>query len=410
MPRNEFCPKFALATLVDVRDFSGTTIYTRNGTDVPLQAFTQLGLIPNSGYFPDVLHLLTGHNRYELKDALATSAVALADPTVGIDANDHVWIESSTEFDVDPYSADTGYDLGFTVASSSVVSPDDPARWRITADSDWKRGVVVPGTGIKIDPGTGWKFARVTVHAQDVPTICRDIAVAGPDGYNWYGSGLSYADINEGFDTRDVSWVVDDTGHVIESVFAAANLATWTTDGLPLRNLLGFDGTEAVQTSMVSGKYRRAKYPCAWLVCPSRPLDIIEPTVKTYGAGALLASGQTTSVRLSSHIQWNVTGWMDGPKDALGGDLAWHFSRGVVPYLPPGGRVRLFQDWGDSRRAGRTYERKAYGVEYTVEQEGYRGAIIGSMVPDQDTNYSISWPERIRRRSPISFQLLQTEF
>lgn len=413
MPRPlGYCAPWALACLTDWRDWNGADLYDRGGAPIAFPVWSGLGASPGSGIFPDPLVALTGRGRGALLAALVAAGVP--DPTCGIDENDRVWIESTTEFDGDPLNPNQGTQWGFTLNESAVAAAT-PGRWRLTADTDWVRGIIRAGQLIRLvktsPPGAGTIYlASLPVDEQDVPVSVRAATDPDADGLLWGGDGLPKAEIDAGLTARTSSWTIDSTGHVVDCAAVGQSLASWLPDGYALRDWLGFTGTEAPTATATGGRRRRAAYPCSALLCPTRPLDQVRANVRTMGAGMLLGGGATVSTLRSSHVEWQITGWIDGPVDDLGGDLSWHFARGVAPYLCPGRPVRVYQDWGDSRWEGRLYERDTYSADRTVDVEGYRGALVGAFSPRASAEWSIEWPERIRRRSPVSFQIAQTRF
>lgn len=413
MPRPlGYCAPWALGVLSDWTDWNGLGVYARGAVSVDLPIWSAIGLVPDSGLFPDPLVALTGRGRGALLAAL--TAAGLPDPSCGIDSTDRVWVESSVEFDGDPLNANQGAQWGFTSNESAVASPT-PGRWRLTADSDWVRGVILAGQAIRLvksgAPGAGTVYlAQLPVDEQDVPISVRAATDPDADGLLWGSDGLPRAEADATLSVRESSWTIDAMGHVVDCAALGTGLATWTPAGEALRDWLGFTGAEPATITATFGTRRRATYPCSALLCPSRPLDQVRANGRTMGSGMLLEGGGTVSTLRSSHVEWQITGWLDGPVDALGGDLSWHFLRGVVPYLCPGRPVRVYQDWGDSRWAGRLYERAAYSADRTVDVEGYRGAIVGAFSPRATAEWAVDWPERIRRRSPVTMQIAQTRF
>lgn len=387
MPLVQSYPRWALATLADMTEWAGKTLYTRGAHAISLAG--------TSHKYVDVLVALCGGGTGAFKSALELAG--LNSVTVGINSDDRVWVESTSEFEIlSGYGF--GPTFGFTQTQSSVES--SPGRFRVTADADWKRGPVQPSDGVRVDWGTP-SNALLSVHAQDVPTALRLDAT-------WSTRGLGGGDAVVGLGSRHVSWTLDKDGHVVESVLNDDNLASWTEDGISLRTALGFSGNEEILASPISGgAYRRATHPCRWLLVPSRPLDSQTLSASTIGSGGLLIGGGSVSTIVSSHKTWSFSGWLDGPVDALGGDLAYHFIHGLSRYLVGGARVRVYQNWGESRLSGRSYLGDSYSVDRTIENEGYRGVIDGCLSPDSDSKWSVEWPEKIRRRSPIRFSVVE---
>lgn len=399
MPRNSYCPRWALMLEADWRPWRVVLLdlYTRGGVGVFLQGYTPGGAGLASGLYPDALAGLCGRATsavFRLIDSLG----ALGGLALGIDTNDRVYIESITAAWA---VVSGGAALGFTgpVASVNVGG----GVWRCTAQADWTRGPLDLGAlALAFTAGGPFVTTDEACQVQDVPAALRLAGYTG-DGVAWGTRSLISADtmlIGDGEHRH--GWHIDQYGRVVESGADGISRAVWVDTSF--RDWLGFTGSEALVWHPSCTRWTvTATRPCTGVLCPSRPAERVDHETKAFGDGARLVSGETVTVQ-TGHRRTLRLGpvHIDGPLDAAPSgvwvDLSDHFHRSVAPYLTPGARCELYQDHGDCRRVGRTALGQTYGLARTVEEEPYRGRVEAAVAIEAPGTLAVSWPQVLRRR------------
>lgn len=400
MPRLDPCPRFGLLSALDVTDFD-SQLFTRGGAPRSFPA--------GRGVFEDALMGLTGHgvpSGYEAYVQLASTLAALPDVwEVGIDTNDLVFFESDTH----PFTvtAGGGFDeLGFPVLAP-VASVPVGAKHRATATANWTRGNVDVGpVAFVVTTGGGpVPFAVGALpRVQDVPVLLR--ASSGTADLDDVAGARDLTTVDTAAAFWLASWGVDDQGRAWTSYLVALADLVWVD--LNFRDRLGFSGAE-VPINDGTRKVLTAAHQMPGVLIPTRPLDDIHPEGETFAEHVVQTVGTYGSNYVATHHRWRCTAWLDGPADSVDLHRHWHYA--CKPYLYAGAPCGLYQDWGDSRRAG---WRQVYGLLYTREavgllgsdQGGYRGRIRGFMGPSINAQET-TWPNRLRMRSPLVFTVAE---
>jgi len=440
MPRGSYDVFPAIMPLVDWRKYSGLELFDNtNGETIAIPVFTLSGIGAGSGLFPSIIEAITGRyvGGFNTTEVIEKTYPALhfaiwyaftqaswgdldiSDVDVGIDANDKVYIELPGAFTI--IAGGEAKRWGFSSTANTVAVSVGGGMYRATAPWDWVRGdfqmkfarITISATGHGTATAMDYSWKR---WALDVSCAVRSVArtnIADPTrplaGYGPY-SLASASDLGTTTAAGSVIWGIDDSGHVFY-ISSEDDPLTWKTTTLAreLRYKLGF----VTETTQLIGDFTHAYYkhtaslPCAWLLTFSRPFDRIDPTVIPLGTAARLTNGSTSSVSYGTAYGWSIAGWLDGPSDTY--DRHMHFIRKVGPLMGPGRPIAIVQDWGDSRRARRVDDGASYNVDATIEQNGYRGTIFGSVV-ENGGSFSVSWPNTIRQRSPFSLEIYQTLF
>lgn len=384
MPRDEFCPRFAIHAGFDARQWSSSTVMTfATAGAVVLDDF-------GSYVFPDTLSFLNAHSR-----TLAYSLIS-----TGIDDQDRFYLfRSSAGFTLTATadSAVCGFPAGVTPATSTT-GPHG-AGWYIFATSDWARGfqtfTAAVDTSVEINILQGsWDSLALAARHVDAS----DVDAPEVDGLGVKITALARI------------WCgINDDGHVfICSDTGASETVTWNdTD---FRERLGFSGDEA----FVNDGYTdlmTADNPCPGCLHPTRPADVIDPTAQTYSSRVIRTDGTNESNWTATHHMWRISAYLDGPADTVDLHRHWHYA--CLPYLYPGAPCAIYQDWGDTRLY--TW-RGDYSDTFTAEvvgpstaDPGYRGRIQGCMDAGTES-YGTAWPQHLRRRSPLAFTVRETAY
>ena len=401
MPNQLSGPQFAISCRFDARDWGdGVQLYSRDAiaTGVTVAEGTAtLGVVHD-----DVLAFLNGRGISQSWADRLNAEFGGTNFTTGIDSDDRVWVENAAvnfEIEARPDNAAWGFDPGGTGLAGGV------APFRHTAPSEWPRGVmVIPTTGasplmlVTITTTTkAWPMDRG--YTQDVPTSMRGRGTVLDDDDQ---GNDSLEGLDDALFTGHNCWGVDAQGHVYNSVpyykyvnEDAAKLVWLNSD---LMDRLGFDGTEEYDSSSFYQWRITANKQCRGFAIPSRPLMTLNRGNLTDGSKSRLVSNRTYHVAVSTVETLAMTWHLDGPTDQV--DQHWVWLKTCVPLLSDGAPYCLYQEWGDSRRAGTASLGDDYGLTYNVEYDGYRGRL--QLYADGHNDGTLSWPDVLRRRSPIS--------
>jgi len=200
----------------------------------------------------------------------------------------------------------------------------------------------------------------------------------------------------------DLRWLITDDGYV--QLKYKTSLGSFSWDSTSFRDRLGFTGDETVSTSITTPTFDTitASYPLAGALFPSRPLESHHLNVQSLSDFQRIIGGGYTSNSRGSYITSVIRFHLDASQDQK--DLYRHFTNKFVPYVATGEKLTIYQEWGDSRRSSTIVDREGnYSNLYTVEDDGYKGRIIGHLV--DPSSFDLFYPSRIRRRVPINIRL-----
>ena len=143
-----------------------------------------------------------------------------------------------------------------------------------------------------------------------------------------------------------------------------------------------------------------------------RPLENVYRGRRRYGTSTQATDRSAYLVEWMSPDEFTVSGFVDGPADRI--DRQDHWLRRVWPYISPGARVNIYQDWSDGRRGRREYDTASaasggqvlrYGVLYTSQRDGEYGRWLCRRSVDDPAGFTAEWPSRMRRRMPFTLKL-----
>ena len=117
--------------------------------------------------------------------------------------------------------------------------------------------------------------------------------------------------------------------------------------------------------------------------------------------GRIIGGGYTSNSR-GAYTTSSLRFHLDAAQDQK--DLYRHFTDNFIPYVATGEPITLYQEWGDSRRSATSVERAgAYSSLYTIEDDGYKGRIKGTLT--DPSTFDLTYPSRIRRRVPVNLMI-----
>lgn len=416
MPNPLLGPRGALACAPDVREWLGVYLYDSSIFQVDGGIGPQWSGTSDAFPLPDVLDLLNGRGvgiGGSVTGPLAAGfGVAV---TAGITFADRVSV-SFTGLPPGSVSLAAGAGnaaWGFDPAGQTGVGVTNT----ITGVGDWRRGNIIDRLTFTASSIPATVTTPAVPHlVQSVPVALRQWGIGDADDVNptQNVAALEETAVAGGW---GVTWGVDEDGRAWRaydgSGLFVTGLLTWASP--TFRDALGFTGDEVPE---VDGTMRilRATYPCRWLLTPSRPWDLVARAHQWDGAATRASDNGAYVATWAQRNAYAVTGYLDGPQDRF--DRQDHFLRQVHPYMPPGSRVTLYQDWGDTRRAlrqerttttGATGRDAAYSRLYTSQRDGEYGRLLCRREVGDPGSFTVQWPSRLQRRVPLQVGLTEVE-
>ena len=411
MPHLDSAPTFAICSSFDPSAWAGVTLFNRGGTNV-------VGSTDWTSPVEDAITFLNGRGSEvgnTFSEQLLYEIAANAIPgtwAVSLERTDKLRVQVSgagaAPFSLGPVAGTADWaGLGGTVNSSLVLGVhivDMPLNW-IRGNVDNPILQFTSGASSFKAPA-----ASVVQRVQDVPVYMRLLGNGDADDtYPTLNLAVLDNAANDAIYKR-IRWGVDNSGHVYCTYPNGINDITWTST--TFRDRLGFTGLVANlgrDTLSYNGSIGLYTYtaanPLPGVLVPSRPIENQEYIVDVVGSSRRTISNGWVSNQVGSYRGETITFYVDGPADIK--DLTRHFTDHFIGYLGTGTRVNLYQDWGDSRRALAEYDvddsQRAYDLLYTSEDNGFRGRVRANMVSAGP--YQLTYPQRLRRRSPITIQI-----
>lgn len=409
MPNPLFAPRGALAASFDARQWAGVALFTRDAGTFTLTAPAGWGV------FGDVLDMLTGRGSRSSGTCAANLASAAAAATgtpvvASITADDRIRLvfTGGTSVILSPSANNTQW--GFDPAGQVSVAGGGGTQV-LTAVAGWTRGnISVTRFNLIRGANNGLVPAIPGMRVHSILDTVRRWGSADADDMNPLES-LCALDFSG---PKYIRWGITADGHVFCSrETLAVSDVTWVSTSF--RDALGFTGLELpVVDGVVSTT--TATYPCPGLITPSRPFDRVTRGSTWVGGASLASNGGAYSTTVLDRLPYSAEWYLDGPADRI--DRQDHYIRAVLPAMPPGARVTLYQDWGDYRRAARTADTSdpavaprvaPYSTLYTSQQDGAYGRLLCRRDTEDPGAFLAAWPDRILRRLPVRTQLAEWE-
>lgn len=398
MPAYDYAPRFALSARFDAREWAAATaLITRNGTTASATAGSAI-------IHGDAVDFLNGRGS-DLSAAHALDAqAAVGGWTVEITSDDKVRIYAPAALFRVANTAANRDVFGFTQTLPTAAAQEH------IADGDWLRGNQSDLLTLTNSSGAAtWSAPEppgtIEISYQSIPVMFRERGAA-VDADDVTGDGC-LEQLEQAAHGNSIRWGIDAEGHAWweadGALFGSAAAATPTWNATTLRDRLGFTGDETTQDlTGTRGVYRgEAANPLPGLIVPTRPAQRLDVGAQQVGDSVRTIGGARYFVGVATHRTWALDWHLDGPADSV--DLSQHWLTRCVPYFYEGAPVTLYQDWGDTRRAGLTLDGDEYGLLYTVEQEPYRGRLILQL--SQAAGSRLSWPGPMRRRVPLTLRM-----
>ena len=395
MPSFDKSPNFALLTEFDATQWSGADLFTQGSTTISMPTFAQ-----GEGFYDDALIFLNG--RASTSD-LNLSAQVLSASTFGsswlftLNDDDKIVLRSDVDFTIEPTNADQDF-LGFggTVNASPVGS-----KFHAVAPNNWTRGNINNGqyTVNEVGGAGTFTFNKVQAGGQDVLCMIRtasDSVDLEDTLQDIHATALSDGDLR---------WLITDDGYV--QLKYKTSLGSFSWDSTSFRDRLGFTGDETVSTSIVTPTFDTitATYPLAGALFPSRPIENHHLMVESVSDYQRIIGGGYTSNSRGAYTSSILRFHLDASQDQK--DLYRHFIDKFVPYVATGEKITFYQEWGDSRKSASIVSQEGdYSSSYTIEDDGYKGRIVGHLT--EPRSFDLFYPSRIRRRVPIQMRIEHT--
>lgn len=391
MPNPSCSPRGAICASLDLSHLVGETLYVVAGDPV---------IAPPSWAIPfeDAAELV---GRGDTQGAFTPSPRAGLMAGIPAAADAHAWIddEDRVVFAVvratDPgaslvFATDSGA-LGFPAGTYPLAASSVPSLWQARAPLTWGRGLREEVSPSIFAGGTSPLFFVPWV-VGTVPDLLLDLGTTGD----------SRDDSLTALDDR-VRWSLTDRGHVIRA-WQGAHAPTSVHPAL--RELLGYTGREMIHGHL-SHDCLTADLPCAGVLVPPRPLDTVIRGASWRGSAVRLSDGAASISTHDERMAFSVRAYVDGMAGER--DLELHWLTRVRPLIPPGGRVTVYQDWGDRRRADFRLWGGGYSTSETPQAMGRYGRIRGRLATDAAGDYYAAWPGRAMRRAPIEMTVTEIE-
>jgi hypothetical protein len=394
MPLNNPSPNFALLSSFNARTWSGVNVYDRGSNNITLPTFA-IG----EGIYEDGISFLNGRGSdggFSTGDLIQAGSAFGTNWTITINSSDKVVISCDDSFKIRFKSGSD--DLG--VGSSSFGA----ASTSFTCPNDWTRGSNIKTASYEVvDSSDANSFTfniSSGLNSQDVVVAIRERGTTNDiDDVNSTNC-LEVLDITANSNDY-IKWYVNDQGHVECMYYNTVADITWVST--TFRDRLGFSGSESPSGTTI--KTITADHPLPGSLFPSRPYQRHHLQTDTITQARRKIGGGYTSNFVGSYIQSILDFDLDALLDEK--DLYRHFTNNFVGYIPSGERINFYQGWGDSRRALITSDidvsQPAYDLLYTSEDNGDQGRIRASIV--NNGMISLAYPNRLRRRVPVSMTL-----
>jgi len=406
MPRNDSAPNFALLSAFDASTWAGVDLFSRGAVTV-----TGSGSPWTVGPIEDAVTFLNGRGS-ELNNSMETQILTEVVGAQGIGGAWNIELQSTDRFRWEvtgagaaAFSLEVFGEDWMGIGSGTLNSSPIAGGHRIDCPLDWLRGNLSTPHVTFIQGAASFKapVATQVQIVQDVIAWNRRTGVINDVDDTLPTDNLAYLD-NAANDpiNKTIRWGVGDDGHVYNS-YAGWSIADPVWLSASFRDRLGFTGAADERTLHANGMVSfRATYPLPGALFPSRPFESQIYNAEIVNIGKRRLSGGWVNNHTATYTQQTLNFYVDGPADQV--DLTQHWLEGVCPYIPQGGRVNVYQDWGDCRRGLSTRDTtpatQYLSTLYTNELNGMRGRVRCSVTSTGP--YALQYPSRLRRRSPMT--------
>lgn len=354
----------AILAGIDLAEFAGVTLFSRDGTNVAAPALASLH---DGGHYPDAVAVLNGWSAYRpFYSALDAQWSGTGTMTAGIDTDGLFYLQTSgagaLTFTVTPGASDPWGWGGVVVATL------DGGAYVAKATRPWTRGVfnAVTDAQFTITAALGVNetvpLYESVVHS--LPTwLCGPTAADADEVVECLEKWDNAANDST---SKRIRWGIDAEGRTFcsrPSGIGSAYAITWSSAAF--RRLLGFTGSEAEVTS--GGVITlTSTYPAAGVLILRNGMAAGVPSRMNDG-NAFRLQGGTVAGRLgASWREFEVQAILDGavgyaPANAAYADEVEQYLHRVAPLLFPGARATILPEWGDPRRGKSLIQQLAEG-------------------------------------------------
>lgn len=371
---------------VDASEWAGSTLYTRNGTNVTAPA---LASMHDAGHYPDVMAMLTGWASFRTLSAELAAGWGGAGltGTPALSINSSGFLTLTVTGAAAPLTLYVGvtdpWGWGGTLSSVTVGGAEV-----ITATSRWTRGRFPATTQalFTLDDGSGTaQFPTYQAYVHSLPTYITTAGAADGDAVvetleKWDNNAVDSTN-------KRIRWGIDAEGRVFtswDSDLGSAYTVTWVSSSF--MRALGFTGDEAAINAL-GVRMLTATYPPVGLLLMRSGLRVVDHSREHIGSALDLGSGRVAGRSRATWREVSVSADIVGgvgcaEADAAHLDEEQQLLHRVSPYLYPGARATLVPRWDDPRIGQSLHAQLAAGLTPTAQSTtlvSSTGAIVGRM-------------------------------
>jgi hypothetical protein len=376
----------AILAGLDMSEWAGSTLYSRNATNVAAPA---LASMHDAGHYPDVMAMLTGWASFRTLSAEVAAGWAGAGLT------------GTPAFSINSSGFLTLTVTGAAVPLTLYAGVTDPWGWGgtlnsvtsggaevITGTSRWTRGRFPATTQslFTIDDGSGTgQFPSYQAYVHSLPTYLTTAGGADGDAVTECLEKWDNNAIDAG--NKRMRWGIDAEGRVFTSWDAdlgSSYTVTWVSASF--RRMLGFTGDE-VAINALGVRMLTATYPPQGLLLMRSGLRVVDHAREHIGSALDLGSGRVAGRSRATWREVSVSADIVGGVGYVEANAAYldeeqQLLHRVSPYLYPGARATLVPRWDDPRIGRSLHAQLAAGLTPAAQSTtlvSSTGAIVGRM-------------------------------
>ncbi len=408
MPGNSDAPPFALMTEVSRVGQTGVAMFDRGAGNVNSSS---------TEYFEDVIDELNGRgsgNPRDLQNDI-DAVFGVGNVTLSLGPDDLLTMAVINPLDTleiipSPDNTAFGYIAAGHGAAITINAPDN-----------WTRGTIRnKHLGITFTPLLGAPVTAViprsAYQSQSMIHMLRERGLLLDADDNHVADNVEALD-QALHAVEKIHWGITDDGHVYSAWDTTTGIGDLTWVNTALRDYLGFTGADTYTNylSASTGFTVRvvvATHPCSGVLVPTRAWESLQPWYNETTRTLELTDGDVVSSHVGNADGWLLSFWLDAQADDR---VLWrNWQERFLQYVPLGGRVNLYQQHGDPRRAQATFgagvtsaNAPVYTVLDTPEKDGERGRLRLLRDP-RDSKLRNVRPEKLLRRRVRTRMMLRT--
>ena len=383
----------AIMAGLDMSEWAGSTLYSRNGVTVAAPALVSMH---DAGHYPDVMAMLTGWASFRTLSAEVAAAWAGAGltgtPALSINSNGFLQLSvTGAAGMLTLYAGVTDpWGWGGTLTSTTVGGAEV-----VTATQRWTRGRFPATTSSLFTVDDGGRLGQFPVYQTHVHSLPTYLTTAGGADGDAVTETLEKWDNNavDGTNKR-IRWGIDAEGRVFTSWDAdlgAGYSVTWVSG--TFKRMLGFTGDETAINAL-GVRMLTATYPPQGLLLMRSGLRVVDHAREHVGSALDLGSGRVAGRSRATWREVSVSADIVGgvgfaETNAAHLDEEQQLLHRVSPYLYPGARATLVPRWDDPRLGRSLHAQLAAGLAPVAQSTtlvSSTGAVIGRMRAEVATN------------------------